>query len=140
MRDKPQLAEKKATSTVTEANIESPASGRTAETPDPVLAKAKATIAAKLKDPVSVEFIEMKRATRKNMMGKPVDTICGRVKELSNEEVKNRPFLYFVESDTAFIVHGAAGSLAERVYRVICSELGATEPPLGPVASDRKIR
>ena len=41
---------------------------------------AKATIAAKLEDPASAEFGEMKRAIRKNTLGKSVDTICGRVK------------------------------------------------------------
>ena len=78
---KPQPAEKKPTSTVIEAKVEAPASGRPAETSDPVIVKAKTTIAAKLEDPASAEFGEMKRAIRKNTLGKSVDTICGRVKE-----------------------------------------------------------
>ena len=80
VRDRPHLAEKKAKSTVIEAKVEAPASGRPAETSDPVIIKAKTTIAAKLEDPASAEFGEMKRAMRKNTLGKSVDTICGRVK------------------------------------------------------------
>ena len=63
-----------------EAKVEAPASGRPAETPDAVIVKAKTTIAAKLEDPASAEFGEMKRAIRKSTLGKAVDTICGRVK------------------------------------------------------------
>ena len=70
VRDRPQLAEKKPTSTVIEAKVEAPASSRPAETSDPVLVKAKTTIAAKLEDPASAEFGEMKRAMRKNTFGK----------------------------------------------------------------------
>ena len=59
VRDRPQLAEKKAKSTMIEAKVEAPASGRPAETSDPVIIKAKTTIAAKLEDPTSAEFGEM---------------------------------------------------------------------------------
>jgi hypothetical protein len=41
---------------------------------------AKTAIAAKLEVPVSAEFGEMKRAFRKNTLGKSVDSICDRVK------------------------------------------------------------
>ena len=112
-----------------------------AETSDPVIIKAKTTIAAKLEDPASAEFGEMKRATRKNTLGKSVDTICGRVKAriTSDEEAGNRPFLYFVKSDAGFVVYGPAGSATETAYRNICSDPGTTEPPPGPVATDRKV-
>src|SRR6266404_2353062 len=40
VRDRPQLAEKKAKSTMSEAKVEAPASGRPAETSDPVIIKA----------------------------------------------------------------------------------------------------
>src|SRR5215510_8024171 len=53
------------------------------EAPDPVLDKAKTSVAAKMEDPKSAEFGEMKRAIRKNTFGRPVDTICGRVKASS---------------------------------------------------------
>ena len=89
MREKPQLAEKKPTSPVVEAKVEAPASGRPAETSDPVIVKAKTTIAAKLENPASAVFSEMKRSMRKNTFGKSVDTICGRLKgkKASGEDV-----------------------------------------------------
>ena len=121
-RDKPQLAEKKTKSTG-DAKIEATPSGRPAEAPDPVMVKAKATIAAKLEDPTSAEFGEMKRATRKNTLGQPVDTICGRVKgkKASGEDTGDRPFLYLVKEDDAYVVDGPPGSVAASVYRNICS-------------------
>ena len=123
VRDRPQLAEKKAKSTMTEAKVEAPASGRPAETSDPVIIKAKTTIAAKLEDPASAEFGEMKRAIRKNTLGKPVDTICGRVKgkKTSGEDAGDRPFLYLVTEDEAYVVDGPANSAAASAYRNICS-------------------
>jgi hypothetical protein len=123
VRDKPQLAEKKAKSTMIEAKVEAPASGRPAETFDPVIIKAKTTIAAKLEDPASAEFGEMKRAIRKNTLGKSVDTICGRVKgkNASGEDTGDRPYLYLVTEDEAYVVDGPANSAAARAYRNICS-------------------
>ena len=129
VRDRPQFSGRKPTSAVVEAKVEAPASGRPAETSDPVIVKAKTTIAEKLKDPASAEFIEMKRAIRKNMVGQSVDTICGRVKarDTSDEEARDRPFLYFVKNDAGFVVYGPAGSAAETAYRNVC-EPGTTEP------------
>ena len=123
VRDKPQLAEKKAASSVIEAKVEAPAASRPAETPDPVLVKAKTTIAAKLEDPAAAEFGEMKRAMRKNTFGKSVDTICGRVKRKkpSGEDAGDWPFLYLVTEDEAYIVNGSANSAAASAYRNICS-------------------
>ena len=123
VRDRPQLAEKKAKSTMIEAKVETPASGRPAETSDPVITKAKTTIAAKLEDPASAEFGEMKRAARKNMLGKSVDTICGLVKgkKASGEDTGARPFLYLVTEDEAYVVDGPANSAAASAYRNICS-------------------
>jgi len=123
VRDRPQLAGTKAKSTMTEAKVEAPASGRPAETSDPVISKAKTTIAAKLEDPASAEFGEMKRAIRKNTLGKSVDTICGRVKgkKPSGEDTGDRPFLYLVTEDEAYVVDGPANSAAASAYRNICS-------------------
>jgi len=123
VRDRPQLAEQKAKSTVIEAKVEAPASGRPAETSDPVIIKARTTIAAKLEDPASAEFGEMKRAIRKNTLGKSVDTICGRVKgkNASGEDTGARPFLYLVTEDEAYVVDGPANSAAASAYRNICS-------------------
>ncbi|WP_247780169.1 hypothetical protein [Bradyrhizobium sp. 170] len=123
VRDRPQFAEKKAKSTMIEAKVEAPASGRPAETSDPIIIKAKTTIAAKLEDPTSAEFGEMKRAIRKNTLGKSVDTICGRVKgkKPSGEDTGDRPFLYLVTEDEAYVVDGPANSAAATAYRNICS-------------------
>ena len=65
----------------------------------------------------------MKRAIRKNTFGKPVDTICGHVKgkKVSGEETEDRPFLYLVKEDDAYVVNGPAGSAAASAYRNICS-------------------
>ena len=141
VRDRPKPAEKNPTSTVIEAKVEAPASARSAETSDPVIVKAKTTIAAKLEDPVSAEFGEMKRAIRKNTLGKSVDTICGRVKrkKASGEDAGDWPFLYLVTEDEAYVVNGPANSAAASAYRNICSEPGTTEPPPGSVATDRKV-
>ncbi|ANW05519.1 hypothetical protein LMTR13_13080 [Bradyrhizobium icense] len=85
--------------------------------------KAKTTIAAKLEEPASAEFGEMKRAIRKNTLGQSVDTICGRVKgkKPSGEDTGDRPFLYLVTEDEAFVVDGPANSAAASAYRNICS-------------------
>jgi hypothetical protein len=123
VRDRPQPAETKAKSTTIEAKVEAPASGRPAETSDPVIIKAKTTIAAKLEDPAAAEFGEMKRAMRKNTLGKSVDTICGRVKrkKASGEDTGDWPFLYLVTEDEAYVVNGSANSAAASAYRNICS-------------------
>src|SRR5262245_33138228 len=86
---------------------------------DPILKKAKATIAAKMEDPSSAEFGEMKRAFRKNTLGKSVDTICGYVKASSGETTE-RPFLYLVQDDEAYVVDGNRDMMAVAAYRNIC--------------------
>ena len=123
VRDRIHLATKKAKPTTIAAKVEPPASGELAETSDPVMIKAKTTIAAKLEDPASAEFVEMKRAIRKNTFGQSVDTICGRVKgkKASGEDTGDRPFLYLVKDDDAYVVDGPAGSAAATAYRNICN-------------------
>jgi hypothetical protein len=103
------------------AKVEPPASGRPAETSDQVIARAKTTIAAKLDDPRSAEFGEMKRAMRTNTLGKSVDTICGYVKgkKASGESTGGRPFLYLVKDDEAYVVDGPTTSIAATAYRNI---------------------
>jgi hypothetical protein len=122
VRDRPQLAEKKPKPAI-EAKVEAPPPVRPAETPDPVISKAKITIAAKLEDPTSAEFGEMKRAIRKNTLGQSVDTICGHVKgkTASGEDTGDRPFLYLVKEDDAYVVDGPPRSAAATAYRNICS-------------------
>ena len=141
VRDGPQLAAKNAKPDVIDAKVQAPSSGRPAETSDPVVIKAKATIAAKLEDPLSAEFGEMKRAMRKNTLGKSVDTICGRVKgkKASGEGGGDWPFLYLVTEDEAYVVNGPANSAAASAYRNICSEPGTTELSPASAAKDRKI-
>jgi hypothetical protein len=101
--------------------VEPPASVQPAETSDQVIARAKTTIAAKLDDPRSAEFGQMKRAMRTNTLGKSVDTICGYVKgkKASGESTGDRPFLYLVKDDEAYVVDGPATSIAATAYRNI---------------------
>jgi hypothetical protein len=140
VREKPQPAEKKPASPVIEAKVQAPASSRPAETPDPVIVKAKATIAAKLEDSASAEFGEMKRAMRKNTLGKSVDTICGRVKgKKASGEGGDWPYLYLVTENEAYVVNGPANSAAASAYRNICSEPGTTELSPATTAKDRKV-
>ena len=72
---------------------------------------------------LEAEFADMNRATRKNTFGQPVDTICGHVrgKKASGEDTGERPFLYLVTEDEAYVVDGPANSAAASAYRNICS-------------------
>jgi hypothetical protein len=89
----------------TGAKTETPQSSRLDDKPDLVMKKARATIAAMMEDPASVEFKEMKRAGRKNAAGNAIDSICGYVrgKTVSGGETGDRPFLYLVQEDEAYI-------------------------------------
>jgi hypothetical protein len=100
------------------------ASDRIAEASDPVLNKAKISIAEKMENPASAEFSDMKRAIRMNMIGRPVDTICGHVKgkNASGGDLEDRPFLYLVKDDDAYVVDGKTDSAAAIAYRNICRE------------------
>ena len=119
--DQTGLIEKRANSAIS-STPEVPA-GQSAETSDTVLKKAKATTAATLKDPASAEFGGMKRAIRKDLSGEPVDTICGHVKEkkASGEETEDRPFLYLVKEDKAYIDDGYPESVAATWIRAVCN-------------------
>jgi hypothetical protein len=101
------------------------AAGQPADTADAVLNKAKTTVAAKMEDPASAEFEDVKRAMRKNTFGHPVDTICGHVKgkKTSGEDINDRPFLYLVKEDEAYVVDGNPESAAATAYRNICINL-----------------
>lgn len=103
-----------------------PASSQPAEGFDPVLKKARTTVAQKLEDPASAEFDDMKREMRKNTFGQPVDTICGHVrgKKVSGEDTGERAFLYLVKDDEAYVVDGNAESAAATAYRNICMNSG----------------
>ncbi|WP_342738419.1 hypothetical protein [Bradyrhizobium sp. B117] len=114
--------------------ISVPAPERAAEMSDPALDKAKVAIATQMGAPETVELSDVKRAMRKNMLGRPVDTICGRAKgrNASGGETGERPFLYLVKEDEAYVVDGRSGSAASTAYRNICN-LGdaSTAPPDG---------
>jgi len=71
---------------------------------DHVFNKAISAIAAKMHNSASVELVEMKRA-EKNASGKSIDTICGYVrgKSASGLDTGDRPFLYLVQEDQAYI-------------------------------------
>jgi hypothetical protein len=101
----------------------STAERRSAETPDPVLQKAKASFAAKMENPASAEFGDMDRAFRKNTLGRATDTICGHVrgKTASGGDTGERPFLYLVKEDEAYVVDGKPDSAAAIAYRNICN-------------------
>jgi len=93
------------------------------EKTDPVIDKAKVTITAKMEDPTSVEFVEMKRAFRKNTLGNSVDTICGYVrgKTVSGESIGERAFLYLVKEDEAYVVDDSRDKTAAIAYSNICN-------------------
>jgi hypothetical protein len=83
-----------------------------------VIKKARVTIAAKMDNPVSVVFLDMKRAARKDALGNLVDTICGRVRGKLAGDAGDRPFLYVVQKDEAYV---GAYALATGEYRNICN-------------------
>ena len=68
-----------------------------------------------MSDPHSVEFEDMERAARKNVLGKPIDTICGFVRDKNSGP---RPFLYLVQKDEAYV---GGYIIATSEYRNICS-------------------
>jgi hypothetical protein len=82
---------------------------------DPAIKKAKATITAKMGNPASVEFVEIKRASGANALGNSSDVVCGFVREKNGGP---RPFLYLVPKDEAYI---GGYNIATSAYRHICS-------------------
>jgi hypothetical protein len=90
---------------------------------DPVIDKAKIAVAVKLENPSSAAFSAMNRSMRKNLLGQSVDTICGHVtgKKASGEDIGDRPFLYLVKDDEAYVADGTPTSPASIAYRNICN-------------------
>jgi hypothetical protein len=80
-----------------------------------VIKKAKATIAAKMSDPNSVEFEQMERAVSKNALGDSVDTVCGYVRDKNSVR---KLFLFIVQKDEAYI---GGYPIATSQFRNICS-------------------
>ena len=83
-----------------------------------VIKKAMVTIAAKMDNPASAVFLEVNRAARKDAFGNSIDTICGRVRGKLAGDTGDRPFLYVVQKDEAYI---GAYALATAEYRSICN-------------------
>jgi hypothetical protein len=104
------------------AKMAAPPSTLLADEADPVLKRAKATITAKMDDP-SAEFSDMKRAVRKNTLGRPIDTICGYVKakNASGGDTGARPFLYLIQEDEVYIVDRSRDMIAAIAYRNVCN-------------------
>ena len=83
-----------------------------------VTKSAKVAIAAKMENPASVVFLDMTRAARKDAFGNSIDTICGHVRGKLAGDTGDRPFLYVVQKDKAYI---GAYNIATSEYRNICN-------------------
>jgi hypothetical protein len=94
---------------------ETPQTSQFDDQSDPAIKKAKATITAKMGNPASVEFVEIKRASDANALGNSSDIVCGFVREKNGGP---RPFLYLVQKDEAYI---GGYTIATSEYRNICS-------------------
>jgi len=97
------------------AKPETPQTSQFDNQSDPAIKKAKATITAKMGNPASVEFVEIKRAAGTNTLGNSGDIVCGFVREKNSGP---RPFLYLVPKDEAYI---GGYKIATSAYRHICS-------------------
>ncbi|HEY6381792.1 MAG TPA: hypothetical protein VIY07_08305 [Pseudolabrys sp.] len=113
------------TTTTVGTKMDAPVSGQPSETSNSILNKAKAKIATKMENAAAVEFVDAKRAIRKNTLGQPIDTICGHVKgkKPSGEEIGARQFLYLVKEDEAYVVNGSQESVPATAYRNICTNV-----------------
>jgi hypothetical protein len=83
-----------------------------------VIKKAKVAIAAKMENPASIVFLDMKRTARKDALGNSIDTICGHVRGKLAGDAGDRPFLYVVQKNEAYI---GAYIIATTEYRNICN-------------------
>ena len=83
-----------------------------------VIKKAMVAIAAKMDNPASTVFLDVKRAAREDAFGNSIDTICGRVRGKLAGDPGDRPFLYVVQKDEAYI---GAYALATAEYRSVCN-------------------
>ena len=117
-----QAATEKAKST-SPAAVEDSAANQPAQTSNSIMSRAKMAIAAKLENPASAEFQDMKRAIRTNTLRQNVDTICGHVKgkNASGADTGEMAFLYLVKDDDAYVVSGGPETAAAAAYRNICN-------------------
>lgn len=108
-------------SAATTAKVE-PAPAAQPDPIDPVVDRAKIAVAVKLENPASVAFSKMNRAMRTNTLGQSVDTICGHVKsKKTSGDIGDRPFLYLVKDDEAYVADDSPTSAASTAYRNICN-------------------
>jgi hypothetical protein len=105
--------EESVTTPIAAAKTENPPSPQLDD--ESAIKKAKATIAAKMSDPNSVEFEQMERAVSKNALGDSVDTVCGYVRDKNSVR---KLFLYIVQKDEAYI---GGYPIATSQFRNICS-------------------
>jgi hypothetical protein len=121
-RGKTLHAGKAAKSSPDAAKVEPAAVMQAPEEIDPIMDRAKIAVAVKLEDPKSATFSEMNRSKRKNLLGQYIDTVCGHVKskKASGEDIGDRPFLYIVKDDVAFVADDSPTSAASTAYRNIC--------------------
>jgi hypothetical protein len=90
---------------------------------DPAVKAAKVALAKSLKDPPSAVFSELKHATRPNVRGEPLDTVCGLVnaKNSFGGYTGPRGFVYFVNDGAVNIAEGSEPyALGPIVVRNIC--------------------
>jgi hypothetical protein len=66
----------------------------------------------------SVVFLEMKRVGGKGALGNSFDAICGHVRGKLAGDTGDKPFLYVVQKDKAYI---GAYNIATTEYRNICN-------------------
>jgi hypothetical protein len=121
---KTRRADKAEDSATTIAAAAEPAAAAAPPDPiDPVIDRAKIAVSVKLEDPASATFSDMNRAMRKNTLGQSVDTICGHVKskKASDGDIGDRPFLYLVKADEAYVADASPTSAASTAYRNICN-------------------
>jgi hypothetical protein len=73
-----------------------------------------------MEDPASVEFVDIKRAVK--TIDQSIEISCGHVKSKKNsgEAAGEKPFLYLVKENEAYIVGGNPDSMAAIVYRAHC--------------------
>jgi len=91
---------------------EAPQTSQFDDQSDPAIKKANT---AKMGNPASVEFVEIKRASGANALGNSSDIVCGFVRKKNGGP---RPFLYLVAKDEAYI---GGYNIATSAYRHICS-------------------
>ena len=97
------------------------------ELADPVVKKAQEIVAAKMRNPAAIEFVNVRRVSKSTTVGKAIDSVCGRVKgqRAADGRTGEWPFVYLVDEDKAYIVDDNPDTMAGISYRNIC---GAPRP------------